>query len=145
MTNLNLEYEEYYSLLRKSFNTFKSGLWTLNKSNLYLGKVMQNKNIWTWNWISLGIRRFDVVLAKFRNGCAGARDYLYKIGSVNSPFRGICPNYQIETIEHFVMHCPKDDNARDIMKTDFQRLNISVNPLSISDLVGGARFSPYKR
>ena len=90
MINLNLE---YYSMLRKSFNSSKSDLWTLNKSNLYLREVVQNKNIWTWKWISSGIRRFDVVLTRFINGCAGAKKYLYKICSVDSAFCLYYPNY----------------------------------------------------
>ena len=67
-----------------------------------------------------------------------------KIGSLDSPFCVYCLN-PLEKIENFVMLCPKCYYVRDILKTDLQKLNISVNSFSISDLLSGAGFPPHIR
>ena len=86
ITDLNLELEEYCSVLKSSLNQLKFNLWNYNKNDLSFGKILQVDNVWNWKWISTGVKKIDIVLVRFRSGCVGVRKYLFKIGCADSPY-----------------------------------------------------------
>ena len=95
--------------------------------------------------MSSGSNHCDTLLARFRNGHVGLRNYLYKIKLVDSPFCLFCPGNIEETISHFLFDCPKYIDSRNVLKTALNNLNIHSSSISLSVLLDGAGFSPQKR
>ena len=81
------------------------------------------------------------MLARFRSGCVGVREYLFKTGCADSTYCVYCLNYQLGSKEHYIIHRPIYDNAED----DLKKLIVKIDPIYVSDLLGGAGFSPHKR
>ena len=81
-TSLSLEFEEYIFLLKKKLFEYKNQLWAQEKVSLAISTVIEN--IWEWKWMSSGSKHCNTLLARFRNGHVGLRNYLYKIELVDS-------------------------------------------------------------
>ena len=46
-------------------------------------------------------------MTRFKSGCVGLNDYLFKLRFVETPYCEYCPGYQIEDANHFILLCPK--------------------------------------
>ena len=94
--------------------------------------------------MSLGSKHCNTLLARFKNGHVGLRNYSYKIKLVDSRFCLFFPGNIEETISHFLFNCPKNINSRNILKTALNNLNVQSNPISPSTLLDGDVFFPRK-
>ena len=61
-------------------------------------------------------------MARLRLGHSCLNSHLYKINVSNTPDCNYCG--QIETIEHFLFHCPRYYSSRTIMKNSLSKLGI---------------------
>ena len=75
-------------------------------------------------------------MARFRSGCVGVNEFLYKIKQTDSPDRPNCIN-TIETIQHFVCYCPKYTNSRDKFSTSFAEMKINLHNFTLTTLFTG--------
>ena len=129
-----MEFEEHLINLKSKFLKFNFTPWNTNKTSFYIGQhiVDVSKEI----WIPSGSRHIDSVMARFRSGCVGVNEFLYKIKQTNSPD---CPNSinTIETIQHFVCYCPKYTNSRDQFSSSLAELKINVNDFTLTTLFTG--------
>ena len=137
------ECEENVSNLRREMQSYRLDNWEQTKSSLKLGDYINN--IFDWKWVTSGLRRCDVIMARFRNGCVGLNEYLFKLGFVIAPYCEYCPGYQIEDANHFILLCPKYEEYREDLRESLKKLGIGVNPLQLADLLGGSGFTPHRR
>ena len=142
-TYLSLEFEKCISLLKRKCFTYKRQFLEKDKLTLILSKVVDN--IFNWKWISSGWKHCDALLARFRSGHFGLRKYLFKMQLVNCPYCLYCSNNIEESIFHYLMECSKYADSTAKLVLALQKLNIFTNPISLSDLLDGAGFSPQKR
>ena len=99
-------------------------VWEQVKSSLKIGEYINN--IFKWKWMTSGLRRCDVIMARFRCSCVGLSEYLFKLGLVKTPYYKYCPNYQIVDANHFILLCPKYEEYRDNLTESLKKLDIGV-------------------
>ena len=89
-------------------------------------------------------RAYDVLLARFRNGCADLNEFLFKIKKRNNPFCNNCVGVS-ETIEHFVLHCKSYEYPRMDLYNKLTHLKINSNQVNLQILLTGGPFDDKKR
>ena len=141
--HLDYEFEEHLRLLGDHVKQYRSGEWERHKGeNLFITQIIYHfKN---YEWISLGDRKSDVLLARFRNGCVGLQKYLYTIKRADSYLCVACGR-RPETIQHFIFECPSNNAARKKLVDDLLDLNIRPNLINMSLLFTGGPFTNVKR
>ena len=84
-------------------------------------------------------RKLASILAQLRTGHAPLAKHLYCIGKINSP---ICPACQQseETIQHFMLHCPTHQAARQTLRNSIGGRNINITKILTSPKSLGALF-----
>lgn len=97
-----------------------SAEWDLVSQQTWLG--VSRPKINKYSWFSHPNRAVDVALTRIRLGHTGLASSLHKFGFVESPLCRYC--FQIEDIEHFVIHCPKNERARVKMKNSINLLGL---------------------
>ena len=95
--------------------------------------------------MTTGLRRCNVIMARFRSGCVELNEFLFKVKFFESPYCEDCPGYQIKNANHFIPLCPKYEEYRDDLKKSLKKLEMGVNPLILADLLGRFGFTPYKK
>ena len=53
---------------------------------------------------------------RFKIGCMGLNEYVFKLGFGENPYCEYCPKYQIEDTNYFILLCPKYEEYRDDLK-----------------------------
>ena len=134
ITYLPLIFNDNFNLLKHKIYNNKIEMWENVKAKLKFSKSVPD--IKSWDWISLNDRSYDVLLARLRNGCTDLNDHLYRLKLETSPFCKFCKT-EIETIEHYIFHCPKYDNYRTILIEDLGKLNINQNEINLQLLLTG--------
>ena len=142
LTNIPFEYKDTLKLVDESLINVRQNYWNLIKSDLHLSKAIPNIN--HYNWISLNNRAYDVLLARFRNGCADLNEFLYKIKKRDNPYCNNCIGVS-ESIEHFVLHCKTYENARLDLYNKLTCLKIKSNEVNLQILLTGGQFADKKR
>ena len=67
-------------------------------------------------WVTRGIRKCNVIITRYRSGCVGINEYLFKLGFVKTPYCEYCSNYQIEDANHIILLCPKYEEYKENLK-----------------------------
>ena len=81
--------------------------------------------------IEISPRKMECAITRLRIGHAGVLNHLYRFEMTDSP---LCERCKIpETIKHFLMHCPKYYQQREILCKTFQNLKICFN---LADVLG---------
>ena len=142
VTPFHLEYAEYRTLLHRSFQNYLHRTWASIHNRLHMGQYIDD--FANWSWTSTGIRLADVLISRFRTGCAGTNTYLHKIGQNPSPFCSHCLNIE-ETTQHLILYCPQYDQQRSHLFTSLRNLNIQQNEITLKLLLSGGGFSPDKK
>ena len=121
-------------------------MWELNwdqvKSNLHLFKA--GPNIKQYQWVSLNNRAYDVLIARYRNGCADLNEFLYNIKKRDDPFCNHCVGVN-ESVEHFVLHCGSYDHSRRSHYNKLNCLKINYNEVNLQLLLTGGLYADGKR
>ena len=76
-------------------------------------------------------RKLASILAQLRTGHAPLAKHLHRIGKTNSP---ICPACQQseETVQHFILHCPAYQAARQTLRNNIGGRNIDITKILTS-------------
>ena len=69
------------------------------------------------SWLKIKSRRIETAITRMRLGHAGINQHLYRFELYDSPLCEICRTP--ETIEHFLLNCPKYDVFRRRLRATF--------------------------
>ena len=141
ITYSEFEFEEYISIAKRSLKNHNLNSWNNIKNHIHFGKIVQDIN--KWKWITSGNRHCDVLMARLRNGVAGVNSYLFRLNLVDSPNCIYCVGIE-ETIQHYILDCPRHVIERNNLFFKLTEIGLSVNNLSIPILLSGTDFSPNK-
>ena len=92
-----------------------------------------------WSWSSHKSRAVETSLARLRIGHIGLNSHLFKIGK-ESTDECICGS--VETVDHFLLHCPQYGAERKILSDHLQSIEV---PLTRTNLLGGGNFNESKQ
>ena len=87
-----------------------------------------------WPWAENTIRAVETGIARLRVGHVGLAQYMFRFGMTMSP---VCSCGELETISHFLLHCPNYIQQRNQLSQSLNQSNITA-PLSIQLLLGGS-------
>ena len=88
---------------------------TLSNKGKFLSSLQER--ITSNSWIQLNSRRAETAITRLRIGHAGVNYHLHRFEMEDSP---LCAHCKVpETIEHFIMRCPKYRNNRVPLKQLF--------------------------
>ena len=140
-TALSLEFHEHLSVVRSRFREFNLTNWSRIKNTTCFSRIVTDISKWTW--ISSGNRHCDVLMAKIRSGVLNVNAYLFLLNLIDSPNCIYCVN-EIETIQHYILECPRHVLARHKLFSRLNELGVTQNNISIPILLSGTDFSPNK-
>lgn len=128
--------EENCNLINKCFTEHWRKNWKCSVILSNKGKFLSNlqKNIPNNSWITMKSRRIETAIARLRIGHVGVNSHLHRFEMRDSP---LCAHCVIpETVEHFIMRCPKYSRARQPLKQLCTNLGIQFtleNVLAFGD------------
>jgi ribonuclease HI len=92
-----------------------------------------------WPWSSNKCRIAETALAKLRIGHVGLNRYLNRFKLIDTD---LCACGEIETVEHYLLHCPRHEQFRSILRDKLQVIGVG---LSVRNVLGGGLFEKEKQ
>ena len=74
-------------------------------------------------WVRQTSRVLDVALTRLRIGHTRLTAHLHRLHLAPDPYCPWCRNVE-ETIEHFILHCPRFNSHRVLLRTQLQALSV---------------------
>ena len=133
-----LEQEESFGCLNSGFLSLWTTLWRQEVNSSGKGRFIMEiySDIKSRPWQQHKNRTIECAAARLRIGHAGVNKHLFRF---NMKEHEICDHCEEEeTIQHFLLSCPKYNNTRETLKNRMQFLNV---PLSVKNILGGANVS----
>ena len=141
ITVLDLEFDEYLSLIRRRLRDAGLAYWNRVKSDIHFGTIVDD--ISKWKWLTSGNRHCDVLMAKMRSGVLNVNSFLFRLNIVDSPNCIYCIG-AVESIHHYLLECPRHVLARHKLFSKLGEIGLTQNNISIPILLSGTDFSPNK-
>ena len=113
--------------------------WDIIKRTQKLGQIKDKWEYWPSTEISN--RKLEISMARLRLGYTRLNKHMHKIGINDSPNCKYC-NIP-ETIEHFLIHCPRYHSHRTELKRNLQMLGIKT--INTNILLGGSNIDNDKK
>lgn len=138
VTTISLSKEEHCSLLAVRFGQHWDSYWKTTTAQTGKGLFLINirEDIYQNVPSIVSDRRAETALHRLRVGHAGLNGHLHRIRVVET---GECEECQVpETIEHYLLHCPRYLRQRILMSARLRFVNINITQLSIKLLLGGS-------
>ena len=133
--NLKPSLSDLYNLVNDKFVLSLEREWEIDKRAFKIGRV---KEKWEyWPWCEVANRKIEVGLARLRLGHCRLNDHMFKIGLRDTQDCQFCGG--IETVEHFLLHCPRYYSDRVVLRSSLSCLG--VRDMSVEVLLGGGAFS----
>jgi hypothetical protein len=92
-----------------------------------------------WSWSSHKERVVETALAKLRIGHVGVNKHLFRFELSTS---NICSCGQIDSVEHYMLQCPKYVLSRTRYFLELENLKV---PMTIKNILGGGEYPEKKQ
>jgi ribonuclease HI len=89
-----------------------------------------------WPWTSHRVRVVETAMARLRLGHVGLNEHLFRFKMRDT---NLCECGELETIAHFLMHCPNYNVSRGRLRNQLMKLNVNFN---LKNILGGGVYSP---
>ena len=108
--------------------------WEIDRRSYKIGTIKQKWEYWPW--CEVGNRKVEVSMARLRMGHSRLNSHMFRIGLSDSPNCSSCGSE--ETIEHFMLHCPRYFSHRVVLRSNL--VCLGVRDMSLETLLGGGDF-----
>ena len=133
--DLNPSLSDLYSVVNCKLVKYLERDWEIDRRAFKIGEL---KERWEyWPWCEVVNRKVEVTMARLRIGHCRLNSHLFKIGLSDTQNCQYCG--RLETIEHFLLHCPRYYSSRIVLQSSLNCLG--VGQLSVKILLGGGNFS----
>ena len=134
--------QEKYTKLRREYIAYWDRWWKEKVNLMARGRFLRQHRaeVKRCEWTYSKNRRTEVVMSRLRIGHVGVNEYLHRLNMIES---ALCPNCQeVETIDHFLLRCPKYAISRDALIVTVNKLNVDFTS---NILLGGGDHEVYKK
>ena len=129
-----IELEELKVKLKNTFTQQWANLWDIQKLICPLGNIKTNLGLWAHT--RHRSRPIDVVMTRFRLNHTKLNKHMHMKDLKNTPNCEQCNLNTREDVDHVLLHCPKYEENRGILKNKLN--DLGVNQFTVANLMGAA-------